>query len=228
MLKLTKNSSPFYNRSYFLLRRVKLGFPFLENKPMTILQIMKLLHHSQGYSQYTFIQKYRISHISHSGLNRHWSIMWAFKGPGLGGDTCEDPPSVTTNSQSGGGRGREGGREGGGRKEATEGNTGAVRRRLPLSSSQRSSIGSLLKRPAATFTDYLHLKNSNELHVEHGGSRGRSGASCCIRPNRSHFLRQTSRSDHAVAGRRSNAAQRVQPGTARVYAHYHVTVTLRL
>ena len=44
-----------------------------------------------------------------------------------------------------------GGREGG--REATEGNTGAVRRRLPLSSSQRSSIGGLLKRPAATFTD---------------------------------------------------------------------------
>lgn len=60
---------------FFLLRRVKLGFPFLENKPMTILQIMKLLHHSQGYSQYTFIQKYRISHISHSGLNQHWSII---------------------------------------------------------------------------------------------------------------------------------------------------------
>lgn len=56
-----------------------MGFPFLENKPMTILQIMKLLHHSQGYSQYTFIQKYRMSHISHSGLNRHWSIMWALR-----------------------------------------------------------------------------------------------------------------------------------------------------
>ena len=121
MLKLTNNSSPFYNRSYFLLRRVKLGFPFLENKPMTILQIMKLLHHSQGYSQYTFIQKYRISHISHSGLNRHWSIMWAFKGPGLEGDTCEDPPSVTTNSQSGGGRGREGGRDGGGGRRRQRG-----------------------------------------------------------------------------------------------------------
>lgn len=34
------------------MRRVKLGFfQFLENKPITILQIMKLLHHSQGYSQ---------------------------------------------------------------------------------------------------------------------------------------------------------------------------------
>lgn len=65
----------FFSLCFFLLRRVKLGFPFLENKPMTILQIMKLLHHSQGYSQYTFIQKYRISHISHSGLNQHWSII---------------------------------------------------------------------------------------------------------------------------------------------------------
>lgn len=46
---------------------------------MTILQIMKLLHHSQGYSQCTFIQKYRLSHISHSGLNRHWSIRWALQ-----------------------------------------------------------------------------------------------------------------------------------------------------
>lgn len=59
------------------MRRFKLGFPFLENKPMTILQIMKFLHHSQGYNQYTFIQKYRIPHISHSSLNRHWSKMWA-------------------------------------------------------------------------------------------------------------------------------------------------------
>lgn len=67
----------FFSLCFFLLRRVKLGFPFLENKPMTILQIMKLLHHSQGYSQYTFIQKYRISHISHSGLNQHWSIIQA-------------------------------------------------------------------------------------------------------------------------------------------------------
>lgn len=72
--KRSSCSSLFYNRSYFLLRRFKLGFPFLENKPMTILQIMKLLHHSQGYNQYTFIQKYRTS-----GLNRHWSTMWALK-----------------------------------------------------------------------------------------------------------------------------------------------------
>ncbi len=37
---------------HVLMRRVKLGFfQFLENKPITILQIMKLLHHSQGYSQ---------------------------------------------------------------------------------------------------------------------------------------------------------------------------------
>ncbi len=43
-----------------------------------------------------------------------------------------------------------------------------------------------------------------------------------------HNRRQTSRSDHTVVGRRSNAAQWVHPGTARVYAHYHVTVTLRL
>lgn len=50
---------------------------------MTILQIMKLLHHSQGYSKCTFIQKYRIPHISHSNLNRHWSKMWA-KGGGQG------------------------------------------------------------------------------------------------------------------------------------------------
>lgn len=48
---------------------------------------MKLLHHSQGYSQYTFIQKYRISHISHSGLNRHWALTWALKERG----TLEDP-----------------------------------------------------------------------------------------------------------------------------------------
>lgn len=31
---------------------------------MTLLQIMKLLHHSQGYSQYTFIHKYRVSHTT--------------------------------------------------------------------------------------------------------------------------------------------------------------------
>lgn len=69
---------------------------------MTILQIMKLLHHSQGYSQYTFIQKYRISHISHSGLNRHWSTMWALEDRG----TCGDPLPVLTDSQSGSGRAR--------------------------------------------------------------------------------------------------------------------------
>lgn len=72
---------------------------------MTILQIMKLLHHSQGYNQYTFIQKYRNSHISHSGLNRHWSIMWDLKERG----TREDPPPVLDNSQSGSGRGLGGG-----------------------------------------------------------------------------------------------------------------------
>lgn len=43
-----------------------------------------------------------------------------------------------------------------------------------------------------------------------------------------HNRRQTPWSDHTVVGRRSNAAQWVQPGTARVYAHYHVTATLRL
>lgn len=43
-----------------------------------------------------------------------------------------------------------------------------------------------------------------------------------------HNRRQTSGSDHAVVGRRSNAAQWAQPGTARVYARYRVTVTLRL
>ncbi len=95
-----------------------MGFPFLENKPMTILQIMKLLHHSQGYSQYTFIQKYRMSHISHSGLNRHWSIMWALKDRGTSGD----PLPVLANSQSGSGRGRGGGSGAGtGQQRVTQG-----------------------------------------------------------------------------------------------------------
>lgn len=155
--KSTNISSLFYNRSYFLLRRVKLGFPFLENKPMTILQIMKLLHHSQGYSQYTFIQKYRISHISHSGLNRHWSIMWALKDRG----THEDPPPVLTNSQSGSGRGVLG--AGRGQQRGTLGRRGehrwwgaaAVRTFVQqrerhwavLSSSQQSSISGPLNSP---------------------------------------------------------------------------------
>lgn len=43
-----------------------------------------------------------------------------------------------------------------------------------------------------------------------------------------HNRRQTPWSDHTVVGRRSNAAQWVQPGTVRVYAHYHVTATPRL
>lgn len=37
---------------------------FLENKPITILQIMKLLHHSQGYSQmYILYIENRTSHV---------------------------------------------------------------------------------------------------------------------------------------------------------------------
>lgn len=43
-----------------------------------------------------------------------------------------------------------------------------------------------------------------------------------------HNRRQTSRSHHTAVRRCSNAAQWVQPGTAHVYPHYHVTVTLRL
>lgn len=43
-----------------------------------------------------------------------------------------------------------------------------------------------------------------------------------------HNRRRTPWSDHTAVGRRSNTAQWVQPGTARVYAHYHVTATLRL
>lgn len=88
---------------------------------MTILQIMKLLHHSQGYSQYTFIQKYRISHISHSGLNRHWSIMWASNDRGTNGD----PLPALANSQSGSGRGGSG--VGRGQQRGTRGRVGEHR-----------------------------------------------------------------------------------------------------
>lgn len=52
-----------------------MDFPFLENRPMTILQIMKLLHHSQGYSQYTFIQTDRT--FPHQS---QWSeAVWGFQ-----------------------------------------------------------------------------------------------------------------------------------------------------
>lgn len=69
--------------------------------------------------------------------------------------------------------------------------------------------------PAAAFTDYLHLK-SIKLHLTTtavGGALALCAASIEQEPF-SVFLnrRRTPHSDHAVVGRRSNAAQWVQPG----------------
>ena len=47
---------------------------------------MKLLHHSQGYSQCTFIQKGRSSQVNHSGQGElHWSEWATNEKVGAGG-----------------------------------------------------------------------------------------------------------------------------------------------
>lgn len=74
---------------------------------------MKLLHHSQDYSQCTFIQKYRTSHISHSGQGRHWSTRAT-----TGQERQGHPQPVFTNSQRGGEIGVEG--ESGGIRQSKE------------------------------------------------------------------------------------------------------------
>lgn len=164
---------------------------------MTILQIMKLLHHSQGYSQYTFIQKYRISHISHSGLNRHWSVMWALANQG---NTWRSLPALA-DSQSGSGCGW------GSRKEdwETERNTGSFRETQVAGSysgmnvcppegqtqacseqqpvfvhQQPAEVTCTGALPTAVFTDYLDLKiSSQQATFDHHSTRGRSDALCC-------------------------------------------------
>ncbi|CAB1418445.1 unnamed protein product [Pleuronectes platessa] len=52
------------------------------------------------------LPKYRKSHISHSGLNRHWSRTWASTNQG---DVWSSPPPAWTNGRSGGGDGLEAG-----------------------------------------------------------------------------------------------------------------------
>lgn len=91
---------------YFYWGDSSWAFPFLENKPMTILQIMKLLHHSQGYNQYTFIQKYRIPTLV--------TVVWTGTGRKCG-KTKEDgghswrPQCPRRESQRSWGRGNRGG-----------------------------------------------------------------------------------------------------------------------
>lgn len=155
---------------------------------------MKLLHHSQGYSQYTFIQKYRISHTSHSGLNRHWSTMWAWEDRA----TRWDPlPVHTNNNQSGSGMGVF--RGGGGQRGNTgswKGNTGGIVVRKFV---QQGKI----QQPAFVLNiGALHLEKSvQHATFDHRSSRGRSRASSIEREPFSVLLlnrRQTRRSDHAV------------------------------
>lgn len=210
---------------------------------------MKLLHHSQGYSQYTFIQKYRLSHISHSGLNRHWSIMWALTNQG---NKWRSLPALT-NSQSGSGGGLRKGECG------TERNTGWFRgtqvagshsgmkvcppeektqacskqqpvfvRQQPAEVSRTLEL--CLLQHSQTIWTWKH--QSDKLHLTTTALEGAPmlpAAAIKQEPfSVYHNRRQTPCSDHTVVGRRSNAAQWVQPGTARVYAHCLVTATLRL
>lgn len=151
---------------------------------------MKLLHHSQGYNQYTFIQKYRNSHISHSGVNRHWSIMWSLmeRGNTWRYPTC---PSQQPEWESGWAGGQQKGRHGhflGGVghmarcRSGTEVKTGACSEQQPLCVCVCVPIVTTAALPAAAFTHHQHLKTSAQQATldQHTSSRGRSGALCCI------------------------------------------------
>lgn len=115
-------------------------------------------------------------------------------------------------------------------------NRGKERRRLVLSSSRRLSISGLLKCPERCCNIHSPSApenvNVSKLHLTTAAVEGALALRAAHVKQEPfsvfHDRRQTSRSGRAGVGRRSNAAQWVQPGTARVYAHYHVTVTLRL
>lgn len=128
------------------------AFPFLENKPMTILQIRKLLHHSQGYNQYTFVQKYRI-----------WiTVVWTGSGLKCWPKEEDKGACVKISVRPGPGSQWSWGAGGGQRGQHT-----AWQGRGALAIAPSSWVGS-----GGLFWAPLQLK----LSTPHRGSRGRSSA----------------------------------------------------